>query len=41
VGDRVRAVLVDGAVEIEAPRSPDDPAVRDALGAFGWTWRLA
>lgn len=40
-GDRVRAVLVDGAVEIEAPRSPDDAAVRDALGAFGWTWRLA
>jgi fatty-acyl-CoA synthase len=40
VGDRVRAVLVDGAVEIEVPRSPDDAAVRNALGAFGWTWTL-
>jgi fatty-acyl-CoA synthase len=36
----VRGVLVDGAVEIEVARTPDDAEVRDALSAFGWTWRL-
>ncbi|WP_210490986.1 acyl-CoA synthetase [Patulibacter sp. SYSU D01012] len=39
--DGVRAVLVDGAVEIEVASSADDDAVRAALGAFGWTWRWA
>ena len=40
VHDRVRAVLVDGAVEIVVPHSPDDEAVRDVLSAYAWTWRL-
>ena len=40
VHDRVRAVLVDGAIEILAPHSPDGEAVRDTLSAYAWTWRL-
>ena len=40
VHDRVRAVLVDGAVEILVPHSPDDEAVREVLSAYAWTWRL-
>ena len=40
VHDRVRAVLVDGAIEIVAPHSPDGEAVRDTLSAYAWTWRL-
>ncbi len=40
VADDVRAVLLDGAVEIHAPHSSDDDAVQDALSAYAWTWRL-
>jgi fatty-acyl-CoA synthase len=36
----VRAVLVDGAVEIHVAHSPEDDFVRDALAAYAWTWRL-
>jgi len=36
----VCAVLVDGAVETYAPHSDEDDAVRDALSAYVWTWRL-
>jgi fatty-acyl-CoA synthase len=40
VHDGVRAVLVDGAVEIVVPHSPDDEAVREVLSAYVSTWRL-
>ena len=40
VADRVRAVLLDGALEIHVPHSADDDAVPKALSAFPWTWRL-
>jgi fatty-acyl-CoA synthase len=40
VHDGVRAVLVDGAVEIVVPHSPDDEAVGEVLSAYVWTWRL-
>ena len=38
--DRLQARLVDGAVEILVPRSADDDAVRTALSAYAWSWRL-
>jgi fatty-acyl-CoA synthase len=40
VRDRVRAVLVGGAVEIVVPHSPDDAAVHEVLSAYAWTWRI-
>ena len=40
VRDAVRAELVDGAVEIHVPSSAADDAVREALSAYAWTWRL-
>jgi len=40
VGDRARAVLVDGAVEIHVPHSPEDEAVAHALSQYAWTWQL-
>jgi fatty-acyl-CoA synthase len=39
-GDRVRAVLVDGSIEILVPHSDHDEAARDALSHFALTWRL-
>lgn len=38
--DRVRAALVDGAIEIHVPRSPHDDIVAEALSQYAWTWRL-
>ena len=40
VGDQVRAVLVDGAVEIHLPHSPEDDAVGELLSQYAWTWQL-
>jgi fatty-acyl-CoA synthase len=40
LGDQVRAVLVDGAVEIHVPRSAEDDAVREVLSQYAWTWQL-
>jgi fatty-acyl-CoA synthase len=36
----VRAVLIDGALEIHVPRSDHDEAVREALSQYAWTWKL-
>ena len=38
--DQVRAVLVDGAVEIHVPHSPRDHEVADLLSRYAWTWQL-
>jgi fatty-acyl-CoA synthase len=40
VRDQVRAVLVDGAIEIHVPRSAHDDQVREALSEYAWTWKL-
>ena len=40
LGDQVRAVLVDGAVEIHVPHSAEDLAVGDALSQYALTWQL-
>ena len=40
LGDQVRAVLVDGAVEIHVPHSAEDHAAVDALSQYAWTWQL-
>ena len=40
LGDEVRAVLVDGAVEIHVPHSPRDHEVADLLSRYAWTWQL-
>jgi fatty-acyl-CoA synthase len=40
LGERARAVLVDGAVEIHVPHSNHDDAVREALSHFAWSWRF-
>ena len=40
LGDQVRAVLVDGAVEIHVPRSADDDEVGAVLSQYAWTWQL-
>ena len=40
VGDGVRAVLVDGAVEIHVPSSEHDDDVAQTLSQYTWTWKL-
>ena len=40
LGDQVRAVLIDGAVEIHVPHSAEDHAVGDVLSQYAWTWQL-
>jgi len=40
VGDQVRAVLVDGAVEIHVPHSTEDDAVEEVLSQYAWTWQF-
>jgi fatty-acyl-CoA synthase len=40
VGDGVRAVLVDGAVEIHVPSSEHDDEVAQTLSHYTWTWKL-
>jgi fatty-acyl-CoA synthase len=40
LSDQVRAVLVDGAIEIHVPPSPHDDDVGDVLSQYAWTWRL-
>jgi fatty-acyl-CoA synthase len=40
LSDQVRAVLIDGSLEIQVPRSDHDAAVRDALSQYAWTWKL-
>ena len=40
LGDQVRAVLLDGTVEIYVPHSPEDEAVAHALSQYAWTWQL-
>ena len=39
LGDQVRAVLVDAALEIHVPHSPHDDEVAEALSQYAWTWR--
>jgi hypothetical protein len=39
-GDQVRAVLVDGAVEVHVAHSPHDNEVADVLSRYAWTWKL-
>jgi fatty-acyl-CoA synthase len=40
LSDQVRAVLIDGSLEIHVARSDRDDAVRDALSQYAWTWKL-
>ena len=40
LGDQVRAVVVDGAIEIHVPHSAEDHAVGDVLSQYAWTWQL-
>jgi fatty-acyl-CoA synthase len=40
VHDKVSAVLVDGAVEIQIPASAADEEAREALSRYAWTWSL-
>jgi fatty-acyl-CoA synthase len=40
LGDKVRAVVVGGAVEIRVPGSPHDDEVGDVLSQYAWTWHL-
>jgi fatty-acyl-CoA synthase len=40
LGDGVCAVLVEGAVEIHVPHSPDDHEVADVLSQYAWKWQL-
>jgi fatty-acyl-CoA synthase len=40
LGDAVRAVLADGAIEILVPHSDHDDEVRAVLSQYAWTWRL-
>ncbi len=40
IGDQVRAVLVDGAVEVHVPHSAEDDEVGAVLSQYAWTWQL-
>ena len=40
VGDQVRAVLIDGAVEIHIPHSAHDQEVAEVLSQYALTWHL-
>ena len=40
LADAVRAVLIDGAIEIHVPRSDSDEEVRAVLSQYAWTWKL-
>jgi fatty-acyl-CoA synthase len=40
LGDKVRAVVVDGAVEVHVPRSSEDDEVAELFSQYAWTWRL-
>ena len=40
LSDRVRAVVVDGAIEIHVPHSAQDDAVTEVLSEYAWTWQL-
>ncbi len=40
LADQVRAVLIDGAIEIRVPSSANDDQVRSALSLYVWSWRL-
>ena len=40
LADAVRAVLIDGAIEIHVPRSHSDEEVRAVLSQYAWTWKL-
>jgi fatty-acyl-CoA synthase len=40
LADQVRAVLVDGAVEVHVPRSAHDDEVGEVLSQYAWTWQL-
>lgn len=40
LSDEVRAVLVDGAVEIHVPRGAHDEEVAEVLSQYAWTWQL-
>ena len=40
IRDQVRAVLIEGAIEIHVPSSSHDEEVREALSQYAWTWRL-
>ena len=38
--DRVRAVIVDGTIEIHVPHSTHDQDVSEVLSRYAWTWEL-
>ena len=40
LADQVRAVLIDGAIEIRVPSSANDDQLRSALSLYVWSWRL-
>ncbi len=40
LGDHVRAVVIDGAVEIHVPRSAHDAEVAAVLSQYALTWQL-
>jgi fatty-acyl-CoA synthase len=40
LSDQLRAVLVDGAVEIHIPHSAHDDEVGEVLSQYAWTWQL-
>ena len=40
LGDHVRAVVIDGAVEIHVPRSGHDTEVGAVLSQYALTWQL-
>jgi fatty-acyl-CoA synthase len=40
LSDQVRAVMIDGSLEIHVARSDRDDAVRGALSQYAWTWKL-
>jgi fatty-acyl-CoA synthase len=40
MADAVRAVIVDGVIEIHVPHSSNDDKVRARLSQYAWTWKL-
>jgi fatty-acyl-CoA synthase len=40
LGEQVRAVLVDGAIEIYVPHSGHDDEVAEVLSQYAWTWQF-
>ena len=40
LAEQLRAVLLDGVVEIHVPRSPRDDEVTEVLSRYAWNWQL-